>query len=188
MHGFYLALLSLTVTIHASCTYPTAHNPKAYDLNTCSGVFVSPNTVLTAGHCVDHSRGHQWIKTSDGVSYSVTIEKLDKHKDLALLKVTKPINHAYTSLGKPANITETVYTVNSGADYEGTFNIGIVNNIIKDEYGTSTLLHNTAIVGGASGSGLFNASRQLVGINVATIKNFSEAVDLYEIQAFLNHR
>ncbi len=188
MYAFYLALLSVTVTIHASCTYPTPKNPKEYALITCSGVFVSPNEILTAGHCVSRSRGNQWIKTSDNKSFSVIIQKLDKQTDLALLKVTKPLNHPYVLLGKPLKITDAVYTVNSGADYEGTFNSGFVCNVILDDYKILTLLHNAPLVGGASGSGLFNAKKELIGINVATMKNLSEAVDIYEIQKFLNRR
>ncbi len=184
MASLYLALLSVTVTLHASCTYPTSRNPKAYGLNTCTGVFISPDEVLTAGHCVAHSRGKQWIKTSDNKSFSVKIIKLDKFKDLALLRVTNQINHLYTSLGNPILKSQSVYTVNSGGDYEGTFNSGMVNNIVSEE-GVLTIMHNAAILPGASGSGLFNDKKQLIGLNVATIKGFSEAVDSLEIKIFL---
>lgn len=186
MYVLYYALLSFAVTLHVSVKSPTSLHPEHYDLNTCSGVFIAPDEILTAAHCVKHSRGSQWIKTSAGDSYPVAIEKVDEFKDLALLKVKKPINHAYAQIGTPSDIADRVYTVNSGNDYEKTFNTGIVNNlIIDDEFNTASILHNAAIMPGASGSGLFNSEGELVGINVAIMRGFSEAVDLQEIKAFL---
>lgn len=189
MNSLYLALSLVTVTIHTSVKFPTPKHPHGYGLNTCSGVFISPNEILTAGHCIAESRGQQWIRTNEGLSYAVTIEKTDPLKDLALLKVVRPINHAYTSFGEPAQVTDTVYTVNSGEGFERSFNKGIVNNIITDEeFKIATILHNAYIMPGASGSGLFNDNREIVGINVAVWKGFSEAVDIYEIHAFLLRR
>jgi S1-C subfamily serine protease len=189
MNPTYLALCLLTVTLHVSVPMPKAQDHKYYGLNTCTGVFISPNEILTAGHCVKESRGHQWIKTEENESYSVTVEKLDVKKDLALLKVTKPINHAYVMLGSPAKITDYIFTVNSGDDYEKTYNKGIVNNLVPDEdTGTLLILHNAGILSGASGSGLFNTHNELVGINVMQVRMLSQAVDIYEIKTFLNRR
>jgi len=189
MNWLYTALSLITVTVNTSVSSPQLLNPDNYDLATCSGVFVSPSEILTAGHCVKHSRGHQWIKTDEGISYAVTIERTDFIKDLALLKVTKPLNHKYAVLGEPIKITESVFTVNSGQGYDHTFNSGIVNNlIIEEETDILTILHNAQIMPGASGSGLFNAKGELVGINVAMLKTFSEAVDIYEIKSFLRKR
>lgn len=188
MNPIYLALSLVSVTIHTSVRQPSILHPFAYGLNTCSGVFVSPNEVLTAGHCVANSRGHQWVKTEEGGSYDAEIERLDKIKDLALLKLPN-IKHSYTLLGNPAKIASAVYTVNSGEGYDHTYNSGLVNNIIIDEeYNILTLLHNAIILPGASGSGLFNSDAELIGINVAKLKEFSEAVDLQEIRAFLKRR
>lgn len=187
--SLYAALLLVTVTVHTSVPSPTLRNPKNYSLNTCSGVFVGPDLLLTAGHCMEHSRGYQWIKTSDGKSLAVSVMKIDTKTDLALLKVIKPINHPYTSLGSRVGRADIVYTVNSGYGYERTFNQGMVNNVLLDEDSLAlTILHNAMILPGASGSGLFNSDRQLIGINVATIRGFSEAVDVVELRKFLDER
>jgi len=187
--SLYTFLVGISVLIHISELSPSIRHPHQYSLSTCSGVFISPNEILTAEHCIEHSRGHQWIKTDDGKTYPVSIEKQDKYKDLALLKINTPIHHKYASLGTPGQITDLVTTVNSSEGLEGTFAEGMINNIIEDEqYGALSILHSAVIAPGASGSGLFNSKGQLIGINTALVKGFSEAVDLLEIRVFLNVR
>lgn len=186
---FYLSLCLVSVTLHVSVHTPHLSDPKAYSLVTCSGVFISPDEILTAGHCVEHSRGRQWVKTSDGRSYSAEIETVDKIKDLALLRVLHLAPHRYVQFGKPINITEPVFTVNSSEGWEKTYNQGMVNNLIDDvETGVQTILHSASIIQGASGSGLFNGRGELVGINTATLKPFSSAVDVTVINQFLHRR
>lgn len=181
----YLCLVS--VVLHVSVPYPSPKNPHGYGLDACSGVFVSPNEILTAEHCIEESRGYQWIRTNENKVYSVSIERKDKEKDLALLLVNKPINHNFAVLGSPVNVADYVYTVNNGDDFPKTYNYGIVNNIIYDE-GVLELIHSATIMPGASGSGLFSFDGKLIGLNVARIYGLNEAVDYYEIEAFLNRR
>ena len=187
--SLYAVLCSFSCLIHISDPNPTAKNPKNYGLSTCSGVFIGPDTVLTANHCVAESRGHQWIKTDDGISYSAIILRKDKIKDLALLKVMNMKNHAYANLGLPTDISQKVYTVNSGHGYEHTYNEGIVNNLFEEEdTNTLQIMHNTLIWPGASGSGLFNSRGELIGINVAVMKGLSAAVDITVVKEFLRVR
>jgi S1-C subfamily serine protease len=186
----YLYLSLFTVTLHISVLQPSPKNPHQYSIDTCSGVFISPNEILTANHCIAESRGHQWIRTYEGISLPVRIEKHDKYKDLALLVIDKSdYRHVYIRLGKPVHITDFVCTVNSGGDYKGNYSQGIVSNIVDDmEYGASSILHTSLFMSGASGSGLFNSKCQLVGINVAYVYGMPEAVDIKEIESFLGRK
>lgn len=187
--SLYAYLCMISVTLHVSVNSPTPKDPKAYDLIGCSGVFISPNEVLTAGHCLSHSRGHQWVKLNDGNSYLAVIEKVDVMKDLGLLKIPKLAAHEYVTFGSPVHVTDKICTVNSGDGYEKTYNEGFVNNLIDEEdTNTLTILHSATIFHGASGSGLFDNRGRLVGINVETIQSLVGAVDLTEINQFLKRR
>ncbi len=187
--NLYSALILLTVTIHVSVPEPKMQDPHFYGLNTCSGVFVSPTEILTAAHCVSDSRGHQWIRTSDEISYAVSIEKVDKQLDLALLKISKPIEHSYVELSRAVDITDNIYTVNSGEDFIGTYNQGVVmNKYIDGDSGSITLLHNALIVPGASGSGLFSGNGKLVGINLFVLHGLSGAISIEEVSKFVKYR
>lgn len=186
MYSLYLYLASLTVTLHVSVLVPSPMHPDQTGIITCSGVFVSPDEILTNYHCIEESRGFQWVRTYEQKSFSVVVEKKDKDKDLALLKILKPIKHKYVSFGDPVLKTETVYTVNSGGDTANTFNTGIINNIVIDpETKVLSVLHSATYMHGASGSGLFNTKKQLIGLNVAKIDDLMEAIDITEIVTFL---
>lgn len=179
----YLALLLVTATLRVSKNYENGEP----GLSTCSGVFVSDDEFLTARHCLRDSRGHQWVKTPQGQTYSAEIETISKESDLALLYIPNLEKHPYVKLGRPAKITEKIYTVNAGQRLENTYNEGVVCNkieIFEDE--PPMLMHNAAIMGGASGSGVFNKKGQLVGINTRASGEFSLAVDVVDIMNFLD--
>lgn len=182
----FLMLSALTVTLHTSKIYINPQGVPEVGMSACTGVFVSPNTILTAQHCVENSRGHQWIKTDDGKSYAVDIVRTDAYRDLALLSVPKITSHKFAKIGKQAFITEDVYTVNSGDDIPGTWGLGVVKNVMVWDTDTSTMImHSIAILAGASGSGLFDRKGQLIGINTRAKAAISLAVNTADIKCFL---
>lgn len=177
-----LALMTaLTLTIHVR----TISDEHAV-LNTCTAVFVGPQTVLTAAHCIHGGEGMKgWGKDSKNKSFTLTLEAIDVNKDLALLHVKGPV-HPYARLGTSVGRTDRIYTLNSGEDMIQTYAEGVVANLVLDPITSVPLIVHTApILPGASGSGLFDKRGRLVGINVMTQKVFSLAVDLVTVHHFL---
>jgi serine protease Do len=181
----FLLLSMLTVTLHIKETYINPKGMPAIGMTACTGVFVSPNTILTAGHCVETSIGQQWARLNNGKVFTADVLAVDKKEDLALLYVHGP-KHPYVRLGKPVHQADKVYTVNSGQDNQDTYGEGVVENIITlDELASPGIMHSIAIFQGASGSGLFNGKGQLVGINVLKQGAIGWAVNTSTIEKFL---
>jgi serine protease Do len=182
----YLMLCLMTVTVKVSSEYRNLSGKKEKSLDTCTGVFVSENEVLTADHCVKDSTGKQWIKNKKGQSFTAIVERRDSVHDLALLKVYIK-NKNFAHLGKQPEITDKVYSVNSGNDLTYTWDEGVVENIMMYEETDPSpiILSSFHIMPGASGGGLFNSKGELVGINVATILGGSLAVNTPDIRTFL---
>ncbi len=180
----FLTLVSLTVHIQSKSKDMLGND--FIGLSTCSAVWITPTEALTAGHCMAESTGKVWVLDADNKSFSAVVEKLDKKNDLCLLKVKAP-NHIYAELSKDFVVKgQHIYTMNTGNMFIGTYGEGIVSNIIKDpEADTISIIHTAAILAGASGSGLFNARGEVVGINTAMYHNLSNAVDLAELNYFL---
>lgn len=177
----YLTLV--TLTFHGRMTNDTG---GAW-LNTCTAVYVSPQTALTAAHCVrDVKDNKMWVRTSDGKSFEASIIRRDNKRDLALLSIKGP-KRPYVKLGSPAKVGDAVYSVNSGAGLRETYGEGYVANVIIDSdlnY-TPMVLHTAAVRRGASGSGLFDKRGRLIGINTISMGALSEAVDIVPIRHFL---
>lgn len=190
-------MASVTITIHAktvdhSLSFESLlgiigpQKPKVVFIS-CTGVYVAPNTVLTANHCVeDLWKDSLWIKDGNK-TYSAKPVFTNKKRDLALLRVAAP-KHEYTTLGDPLDISDWAYSVNSGYDMIGTFTQGYIENIVNDE-DTNELQYVTSlgIAQGASGGGMFNRNGELVGIMVQTLRNapISFAMETSVVQAFL---
>lgn len=179
----YLSLI--TVTIHISTLSPTPKDPKHYELASCSGVFISNNEVLTAGHCFVQGRNHQWVMTDDNKVYKAKIEKVDFKRDLAVIRLVGIKKHSYAVFGtRKVHRGDHVVTLNSGNDLPDTFNEGVISNLVIEE-GVPMIMHTASIDYGASGSGLYDTHRNLIGLNVLKDSPFAYAVYIDVIREFL---
>ncbi len=151
----------------------------------CSGVYVAPKTVMTAGHCVSALyKDKLWVKT-EGKTYSASVVLYSKERDLALLHVAG-VPHEFVRIGNSPNKLDDVYTYNSSYGMEGTYGKGYVTNLIRDERTNEpNIVTSIGIYPGASGGGLFDKSGYLIGIWSTYLPGFSFAVETSTLKAFM---
>jgi len=132
-----------------------------------SCVAISPNLILTAGHCIE--REGCWIEIG-GVKYEI-IEKWKSDKyDVGFAKIEGVV--PYVVLGKMPELMQTVYKIGFPVQrkLENFIAVGVVANL-----DTSFAMWNNVIVldspgiGGQSGCGVFNVDGELVAIHVGHI-------------------
>lgn len=187
MNAIYLTLLAATVTFNVPTEYRTVSGRMEKSSSLCTGVYIAPDKVLTAGHCLDDVKGPITLKTSDNKYDFAFVEKLNLAFDLGLLRTVHK-HKGWVKLGQYPRIADTVYTVDSGNGVERTWNVGYVKNITKIDKDDKILLIFTSLLirQGASGSGLFNEKKELIGINIIKEGVGSWAVNTSTIRKFLN--
>lgn len=161
---------------------------------TCSGTYVSPNEVLTAGHCFE---GYQpvgmWVRGNmDALGTAVTVEKIDITRDLALLKVQSPFPHVYARIGNAPRVGDDVVAIGSPLGFEFITTSGIVAllGFPVDGFISRYTVNTSMIDHGSSGGGLFDRKGRLIGVNTMSIGMFgwgglTLSVDVDSIRAFL---
>lgn len=175
-----IALMSVTLQVKK----PSAYYPDKSVLATCSGVFIGPNEVLTAGHCFKNYKD-AWIKDHYERSFHVVLVHVDFEKDLALVRVERmPPTPFYAKLQNSYDKLDQVFIVSAADGMRETYSYGYIHNFHIEE-GQHLIVHSAGILPGSSGSGLFDKMGRLIGINTMMYKTASYAVDMADIQAFL---
>ena len=136
-------------------------------------------------------------------SFQGTVIKIDRKKDLALIKIEKvPANIKPLKFGKTPDIPvgSTVYAIGHPQGLTWTFNSGMVTQIRTkyrwrggdDRHMANVIQHEVPLNPGNSGGPLFNEMGQLVGVNSfsdshsSELINFSVAVE--EVENFLKEK
>ena len=185
-------------------------NEKDHSMGT--GSIIDKNgTIVTNWHVVGNASKVQiWLKPDDlekmdervlmyEPSYTGTVIKKNKRKDLALIKVEGfPKNIKIIRFGKTNNLPvgSTVYSIGHPGGQTWTFNSGMVTQIrpsYKWNYDNSShtaniIQHEVPTNPGNSGGPLFNENGMMVGVNSfqksdTELINFSIAVE--EVEKFL---
>lgn len=184
-----------SVVIHIKGVRPDFKKKKLHRLLIgCSGTYVSPDEILTAGHCFG---GYQptgmWVKgNTDLLGTPVIVERIDITRDLALLKVQSPFSHAYAKLGNMPRVGDDVVAIGSPLEFEFITTTGIVSllGVTVDGFLSRYIVNTAMIDHGSSGGGLFDRKGRLIGVNTMSIGMFgwgglTLSVDVDTIREFL---
>lgn len=137
----------------------------------CSGVWVGPDTILTAGHCA--RLGGQFYRTyPDAEALAYTMGRVDMTHDLALLKVdiNKAPAHPVAKLAADSPpIGAYVHLMGHPGQLLWTYYRGYVAAYRPEKYDQLSikgpwLQIQAPIIGGSSGSGAYDSDGRLVGL------------------------
>lgn len=174
-------------------------NPETQEIKRimggCSGTYIRPETILTAAHCFSNPVTDIWVRDMNGPSLRASLIKLDPEKDLALIGVPGPINHAYAHLAKRVRVGEQVINVGSPFMFQFLVSEGVISalNVTVTEFKAHYTITTAMINPGSSGGGAFNEKGELIGVNTMTIGGFmgwagiSMTVDEKTVKAFLTN-
>lgn len=157
-----------SVFIKVKATYYTPTGKKE-GWSSCSGVFITPNVILSAAHCIPEKMVKQQWFSYLGKSYRFDVYHLDRRRDLALLTVFET-RGKYVKIDPLLVIGEDVWAYGFPLRIPGILTKGIVSNprIVSDDDKVAEVFFDTAIFPGSSGGGLYNKYGHLVGITVKT--------------------
>lgn len=150
----------------------------------CAGVWIDPQHILTAYHCMQDSYTYQknvgdvtagfkikyrvpkwegkYITNNSKIDTGIVV-KLDAAQDLALVQASS--NSKFVTIGK-VNLTDQVHVVGHIHHLNWTYANGVVSAFRADMSGHpgSWMQLASYIDAGMSGGGVFNSKGQLVGI------------------------
>ena len=149
-----------------------------------SGFVVSNDgLIVTNRHVVEDIDARYSVLFNNGISYSVEVLARDPQLDIAILKITEPLNESLTFVqfgdSESLQLGQTVIAIgNALAEFRNSVSVGVVSGLARsivasDGYGHSEQLDrviqtDAAINPGNSGGPLLNIKGEVVGVNVAT--------------------
>lgn len=149
-----------------------------------SGFFVSNDgLIVTNRHVVSDTGARYSVLLNNGTSYGVDVLAVDKQLDIAILKISDPLEEAlsFVSFGdsEQLKLGETVVAIgNALAEFRNSVSVGVVSGLarsiaVSDRFGRSEQLDqviqtDAAINPGNSGGPLLNLKGEVIGVNVAT--------------------
>lgn len=152
-----------------------------------SGFIVSNDgMIVTNKHVVEDSEAQYSVLLNDGTAYDVEILARDPQFDIAIMKISDPLENALTfvSFGDSESLQlgETVIAIgNALAEFRNSISVGVVSGLSRsivasDNQGRSEQLDHViqtdaAINPGNSGGPLLNIRGEVVGVNVATSRD-----------------
>jgi tetratricopeptide (TPR) repeat protein len=167
-----------------------ADSPRGKHVSLGSGFFVSPNTILTNYHVI---RGATRIYAKMiGSTTLLPVERVistNAKRDLALLAV-RGIEAPALRLGASSrlNVGQDIFVIGNPEGLEGTLSTGIISGF--RELGGEQYIQITAPIShGSSGGPVLNASGEVIGVAVASLKqgqSLNFAIPIDDVKALLS--
>ena len=135
-----------------------------------SGFFVSEDVLATNAHVVEGAGGGSAKLVGKAQTFQILgVLAVDRHADLALLKVAKKAPSLELSQDSIPAVGDNVYVIGNPLGLEGTFSAGIVSGVRT--IGKDSIIQMTAPISpGSSGGPVMNSRGEVIGIAVATFK------------------
>lgn len=142
--------------------------------------------IVTNRHVVDYEDARYSILLNTGESYDVEVLARDPQFDIAILKISEPLEKALTFVkfgdSDELKLGESVIVIgNALAEFRNSVSVGVVSGLARtiiasDTMGNSEQLDqviqtDAAINPGNSGGPLLSLSGEVVGVNVATTED-----------------
>ena len=152
-----------------------------------SGFIVSNDgMIVTNAHVVSDTDARYSVVLYDGTSYAVDVLARDSALDIAILKISEPVENRLTFLSfgdsESLKLGQTVVAIgNALAEFQNSVSVGVVSGLSrsitasdevtgKSERLEQVIQTDAAINPGNSGGPLLNSKGEVVGVNVATSK------------------
>jgi|SRR5208337_4883100 len=136
-----------------------------------SGFFVSNGIIATNAHVIEGaSSGTAKLVGGNHTMQILGTVALDRHADLALLKVDNPAPPLVLGPNTSPTVGDDVYVVGNPLGLEGTFSEGIISGVRHVD--ADSILQMTAPISpGSSGGPVMNSSGEVIGVSVATFQD-----------------
>lgn len=149
-----------------------------------SGFIVSNDgLIVTNRHVVEDEEARYSVLLNDGTSYKVDVLARDPQLDIAILKISEPLENSlsYVQFGDSESLKlgQTVIAIgNALAEFRNSVSVGVISGLSRSIVASDGMGHSeqldeviqtdAAINPGNSGGPLLNLKGEVVGVNVAT--------------------